>query len=110
MHTLYRRAHSTPPHTHSTHTLHSPHTHTHSHTRPQLKLVAWAAVCAVAYGLANLTSATGTQHVISAAMCSVMGLVATYANDGPSGLSALFPPPAQPPAAAAVPDASGLAS
>jgi hypothetical protein len=59
----------------------------------QSKVGAWCSVIVCVAGLANLTSRSALQHVTSCLAFSIMGLVAAYAHQGPTGLAALFPPP-----------------
>jgi hypothetical protein len=54
--------------------------------------LAWVAVLVCVVGLANLKSTSGMQHVASAVVFSIMGVVANYLHTGPRGLAALFPP------------------
>jgi hypothetical protein len=60
---------------------------------PQHKLLSWAAVFICAAGLANVSANCALQHITSSIAFSIMGLAATYAHTGPTGLAALFPPP-----------------
>lgn len=55
------------------------------------KVLSWLAVYTCAAGMANLKGSSGVQHIISATMFAMMGLVATYTHTGPRGLAAIFP-------------------
>ncbi|GBF98607.1 hypothetical protein Rsub_10796 [Raphidocelis subcapitata] len=57
------------------------------------KMIAWCAVFVCAAGFANLSRGSALQHVTSSIAFSVMGLVASYIHEGPTGLAALFPAP-----------------
>lgn len=58
----------------------------------QHTLMAWVALLVAIVGIANLKSTAGMQHVVSAAVFSVVGLIGCYTHQGPRGYAAIFPP------------------